>query len=243
MKILVIPELVSREIGELLPLPEKERHHCTHVLRLEAGARLQVSDGERYFYTGHLTDDASLLITEKTAIPLPRHRLHIHLSPLPKEIAEELLRRLAEWGVHSVHWTIMARSETFWREEKQAVLFQRWQRLMLEAVKATGRPRVPILHAPQSFKAALEEFKTSSTCSHIFGCTIPQVSLELSRWAFPQEGDIHVWIGPKGDFSDSEMADMRQHGFTPITLGKYIYRIESIVLLFTSQLQGKAMNL
>jgi len=243
MKILYLPQEQDHEIGTVLSLPREDSHHITHVLRLPAGARLAVSDGRQWVYTAELMIESApkrvaLRLLKRSAIDKPRHRLHLHLSPVPKPIAEDLLRRAAEWGITSLEWTLYERSEIFWEYAKVA---SRFEKVTQEAIKSTGRPLVPTLTSPILFREAMAH--TADAGLHLFGHIHPQGAQTLAALDLVDVADCHLWIGPQGDFTQHERETMTAAGYVPITLGRYIYRIESAAAIFIIQLQSRLAGL
>ena len=46
-------------------------------------------------------------------------------------------------------------------------------------------------------------------------------------WDLAPAGENWVLIGPEGDFTEGETADAIEHGFRPVSLGKYRLRTET----------------
>jgi len=58
------------------------------------------------------------------------------------------------------------------------------------------------------------------------------------------EAKVAIWIGPEGDFTEREMADLISAGAQPITLGSLVLRVETAaiyalsILSYEMQIRG-----
>lgn len=232
MKILHLDLDRAYAVGEAIALPPEELHHCRHVLRLAPGTRFQVSDGRSWRYEGEFHGN-TVIVTQATAIPPLTRPLHLHVSPLVKDLSEGILRRATELGVSDVHWTLFKRSELLWQYDKVAT---RWERLMREAVKASGRERVPRVHAPKSFDSACV-----ASGMHVVGSLEPG-RVQVVQLDFPSQGEIHLWIGPTGDFTSDELSALKTWAI-PVSLGRYVYRVEMAMTIATILIQQRLHEL
>lgn len=222
MKIVQLSLAHSYLPGDLIPLPEEEAHHLIHVLREQEGAAMTVSDGERWLYHGKRCG-AAIQVGEREALARPERPLSLYLSPIAKGPTEELLRRATELGVADLHFVEYRRSERHWDYHK---IEARWHRLLREAVKSTGRGRLPRLHPPRPLTEWIHEWPEGT---HLVA-SLPS-STPLATDMLGNAGPLHLWLGPEGDFTDDEIAVLLRQKSLPITLGNYIYRTEIAALI------------
>ena len=210
--------------------PEEARHALT-VLRLEAGAAVQVIlDGALYEAT-LLPGKEETLARLGQALPSPEPSVRVTLfQGLPKaDKMDWIVQKCTEAGVHAVVPVLMERSVSRPSGKDGAKKAERWRRIAAEAAKQSGRAWVP----PVSEPAAPGKVKS----------LIPPDSLFLIPWeeenALPlrravaqagQQRDICLLIGPEGGISGDEIAYFRSLGGVPVTMGPRIFRTETAAL-------------
>jgi 16S rRNA (uracil1498-N3)-methyltransferase len=57
------------------------------------------------------------------------------------------------------------------------------------------------------------------------------------------EEGIGIWIGPEGDFSQKEIAKMKQSGISAVSLGSSILRTETAAIYSASVIKALAENI
>lgn len=232
-------------------LPDQDLHHVSRVLRLKAGDRLCVSDGVSSAYqTVLVLGDAvprarhiqSKLMAEVQSIePIlpPRVPLHLYVSRLAKSAIEEVLRRATEFGVSDVHFVDFQRSQP---EGLYDTLLPRFERVCLEAVKSTGRLRVPTLHAPIAFDEMLACFSNTRATGLVFFGAISE-GHDFSEWTSFETNAVHVVIGPEGDLTREEIHALIAARGVPVSLGRYVYRSEVAATMAMLFLQSRLKEL
>lgn len=228
MKILHLSLRQSYDLGELIPLPEEEAHHLRHVLRHGEGALLAISDGERWFYQGLLCGTA-IRVTTRKELTEPKRSVFLYVSPIAKVATEELLRRATELGVVALYFVEYQRSERHWDFSK---IEGRWQRLLREAAKSTGRGRLPRLHPPRPFAEWMREWPEGTHIVASLPSATPLVADMLG-----DVGPLHLWLGPEGDFTENERDLFLRQKSILVTLGKYVYRTEIASIIFIIKIQ------
>jgi 16S rRNA (uracil1498-N3)-methyltransferase len=142
---------------------------------------------------------------------------------LPKGKAfESILQKATELGAFRIVPLITERVVT--RAEKH----EKWQWIMIDAMKQCGNPWMPILDAPQKFGQAVgrvKEFDVSLVGSLHEGRRHPREWLErksLSR--------VALWVGPEGDFTAVEMDALMNAGVKPMSLGRLVLRSDTAAI-------------
>ncbi|MAA70084.1 MAG: 16S rRNA methyltransferase [Deltaproteobacteria bacterium] len=147
---------------------------------------------------------------------------------LPKEKALELiLQKGVELGVSRV---VLFQGEfSSGRAETPTInTQQRWERIMSEACKQSGRQFSPTWTWFQSLEAAL--CQTTATDQHWIFAPL----LDSSDWPISEEemvGQKHtLWIGPEGGWHASELELAHQAKVRSLTLGPRILRTETAAI-------------
>lgn len=211
-------------------LNEKESHHLFRVVKIAKGEEIELFDGNGSACVAVLVEtreqQAQVRWVRDVRIDTPQHEIWLFISVLKQQAWSTALRMATELGVHHIVPLLCAR--TIARKEKK----ERWESIILAAVKQSGRTTIPTLHPMQSF----------DWIGHI---SIPNRyilapgSQSLSR--FSEAGDVALCIGPEGGFSGDEVQKATQKGWVACGLGKTILRADtatasalSLFLLATS---------
>ena len=214
---------ISDVIGDTCQLGEEETRHCTRVLRLKPGDKIELTNGRGYFYQGKLIkpQNQNYLVEILAVNPvLPDHqwRLHIAMAP-PKNIDrfEWFLEKATEIGIDEITPLICDHSE------RNTIKMNRLEKILISGIKQSLKAWLPLLHEHRSFRNLVgQEFKGQQ---FIAWC---ETGIESELQIRYQKGtDVLILIGPEGDFSDQEIETARASGFEPVSLGTSRLRTET----------------
>ena len=208
--------------GSTLVLSEEERQHAIKTLRKREGDTIQVTDGKGLLWEASISStknnqfqaEISKVLTQDSNPPL----LHI-LMALPKnpERFEWFLEKTTEIGIGAITPLITHRSEKFFAKR------ERWQKLLISAMKQSGRLFIPILHPEQKFQDCLLANFENPLIAH---CIPSLDKIPLQSIANPSKPTA-IFIGPEGDFTEEEIIKAKNKNFTPISLGNSRLRTET----------------
>jgi len=217
-----------------LQLPADVVQHL-QVLRLEVGSEIELLDGRGLVCRARLESlerrRAGVRILERreqseTALPV-----HL-LQGLPKgDKLELVLQKGVELGATRFTPVIAGRSVA--RGGATASRLQRWQKVIQEAARQSGRAVLPHLDPP---------------CPLSEGVALATAPLRLLLWedgAVPLDSvlpaqapsAVAVLVGPEGGFALEEVAQARAAGFRPVRLGPRILRTETAGLAVVTLMQ------
>jgi len=207
-------------------LSEEESKHCIRVLRLEAGAEVQLIDGRGSLYTAQIKDAhpkrTILQITNiVTEFNKRNHYLHIAVAPTKNiERLEWFLEKATEIGIDEISLIICQRSE---RKEAKT---DRLNKIITSAIKQSIKAYHPVLNEPQQFsKFITKPFEGQKFIAHCEKGEKANISDELVK-----QDRYLILIGPEGDFTPNEIDEALQNGFKAITLGESRLRTETAAL-------------
>lgn len=215
--------------GAELEIEGREAHHALHVLRVKRGEALMVLDGEGREHVGEIRETGrhSLRVAVKERRTNERAPYEITLfQALPKSKAfEAVLQKATELGAYRIVPLLTERVVT--RAEKH----EKWQWVMIDAMKQCGNPWMPLLEPPQKFADAarrVKEFDLSLVGS------LHEGRRHAREW-FDQLGGnvlacpskVGVWVGPEGDFTSKEMQVLIDAGVKPMSLGRLVLRSDT----------------
>ncbi len=207
----------------LITLNEDESLHCSRVLRLQSGDKVLITNGKGYFFDAIIEIPHPKRTTvfcgvgrwegEKTF-----YKVHIALAPTKNlERTEWFVEKATEIGIDKI--TIFFSSHS----ERRVIKPERLQRTALAAMKQSFRAKLPEFDIAGDFRSII----ASATEKQRFIAWINEgVKLELANAIVPNN-DVMVLIGPEGDFSIEEVAQAKDHGFVPVSLGPSRLRTET----------------
>ena len=219
-----IPAQASR-----LTLSPEESWHAGKVLRLRAGDAVEVLDGRGQVVQGRLEawdpqqrhPTLEVAIASRRQAPEPSRKLHLFIAPPKGKLMSQIVRDATELGVWSITPVRCQRSVA---DPLGKDVIKAWGADAVEACKQSGNPFLPAFHPALDFAAALAQAPAAGG----FGA-VPEIG--DGGIPLPETGDIAVWIGPEGGFSDEEHAALRQKGYRGITIGRWVLRVETAAVV------------
>lgn len=228
MNLFYIPE-IGPETKEIT-LSEEESKHACRVLRLRNGDRMELLDGRGGTYLAEITDDhpkhctvsvVSYALAEKD----PRE-IHIAIAPTKhNDRIEWFLEKATEIGITEVTLLLCGNSE------RKQVKEDRFEKILVSAMKQSQRKYLPKLNPLTPFKAFLAQHPKGALAHCYEG-----EKNDLGDVAQPQ--DYPVLIGPEGDFTPEEVAQAKASGYDFVTLGNTRLRTETAGLYACFKLVG-----
>jgi 16S rRNA (uracil1498-N3)-methyltransferase len=175
--------------GDVVTLDADERHHA-RVVRVRDGEEVEVFNGRGEGFFGVYEGDAVRLTA-----PAPDREaaaeVHLAMAIIQLDKFELVLQKATELGVRSFIPMITERVEL--RPERYKGKQERWRKIVFEAVKQSGRTRIPEIEEPQTFDEVIQRAGTKI----IFDADTP---------ATQQPGNpATLLIGPEGGFSEAEL--------------------------------------
>jgi RNA methyltransferase, RsmE family len=228
-----------------LALRGSEAHHARNVLRMHAGDKLVLFNGEGRELTAEITsaDDHKIRLRKLHEAETPPLRCKIVLGQaIPKGKNMELIvQKAVEIGAAEIAPIISDRTIVQVDSETAAQKQTKWQQIAIEAAKQCGQNWLPSVHAPKK----LAEFFSASERAfdlRLIGSLQPdaeQLKRILATYS-SEHGDrprsVLMLVGPEGDFTPAELALARRYGCQPITLGPIILRVETAAIYCLSVL-------
>jgi 16S rRNA (uracil1498-N3)-methyltransferase len=213
--------------GQTAILEVEETRHMTKVLRLGAGAEVRVTDGKGSHYIGQFYPDKGgrALVQIQQQLDFsghPQPRIHLAVAPTKNiERIEWLLEKATEVGLASFTPLLCQRSE------RKVLKEERLERIVLAAMKQSGRAWLPTIHPMQKLTDFLKTpLEGQRLIAH---CDAHQPRQDFKKQVSPS-GPVVVLIGPEGDFSPIEVELALNAGFEAVTFGDFRLRTETAAL-------------
>ena len=205
--------------GALVTLTSDERHHA-RVVRVRDGEEVEVFDGRGAGFFGVYDDGAVSLTTPAPDRESPVD-IHLAMAIINLEKFELVLQKATELGVRSIIPLVTERVEV--RAERYRGKQERWRKIVFEAVKQSGRARIPELAEPTDFADVV----TRDGIRILFDADTPPSPPTAQHPNIPTT----LLIGPEGGWSDDELRAARAEACRFEQLGPRRLRAETAAIV------------
>ncbi len=216
----------------------EQLHHMRDVLRLKAGEQVAVCDntGKVFVCTISKLDKqtASLKIESRLPAPPPRARLTIACAVPKQSGMDEIVDKLTQTGVDEIIPLKTGRTIVRMNEGAETRL-ERWRKISRRAAEQSRRRRLPLIAPVMDLAEVLKK-------SGEYGLKLIP-TLEGERKSLKEitagltAGTAIALIGPEGDFTPEEVAQAQKAGFTAISLGETVLRVETAAVVVAGYLR------
>ena len=227
--------------GTSLVLEGEPHRYLTRVLRLTAGATVELFDGEGGEVTATIeragTRDLTMALGARRHVPMPSTPPVTLLQGLPRpERMDLVVQKAAELGAARVIPVRTARSAG-----DQPSRPERWEKIGREAARQCGRAQLLTIAPTSSLAEALASLAPE---------TLGVVPWEDAPGAAPlhtlvtgSPRAVAVLIGPEGGLTKDEVALATSAGFRVATLGPRILRTETAAIAALAVIQSQVGGL
>lgn len=214
------------ETTENLIFDREESKHIIKVLRKKDGDILFVTNGLGFLFTTEiiLASDSKCTVKIVSFEKAPTPKLHLHLAVAPTKMNDRyewFLEKATEIGIQEITPIICDRSE------RKVINQERFDKIILSALKQSNELYLPKLNPAISFKEFIvkknEGLQLIAYCEESDKKTLKSV-LEPNQ-------NVTVLIGPEGDFSDKEIESAKANKYIPVSLGNTRLRTETAAVV------------
>jgi 16S rRNA (uracil1498-N3)-methyltransferase len=207
-----------------------EFHHSVRVVRVRVGEEVEMFDraGNTARGTVQRLDRDSAVIVTGESLPSRESplRLHLAMAVIQLEKFELVLQKATELGARSIIPMITERVEL--RPERYANKRERWEKIVFEAVKQSGRAFVPAIAEPMTFADVVRR----PTPKILFDADTEPASLEPMQ-------EVTLLIGPEGGWTEEELHAAREAGCLFQRLGPRRLRAETAAIAAMSVITSR----
>lgn len=205
---------------------KEESKHIIKVLRKKDGDILYVTNGNGVLFKTEITlasdskCNVAILSFEKH---LPSaYPLHIVVAPTKmNDRFEWFLEKATEIGIQEITPIICDRSE------RKVINKERFEKIILTAMKQCNQYYLPKLNDAVSFK----EFQKQKHEGKLFIAHCEETEKKSLKSALEFNVPTTILIGPEGDFSEKEIELALANNFIPVTLGTTRLRTETAAVV------------
>jgi 16S rRNA (uracil1498-N3)-methyltransferase len=224
-----------------LTLDSGESHHALDVLRMKAGDRATVFNGQGAEATVEIVSVekgkiALRKISATRSAPLTCALTLGQAIPKGKNM-DLIVEKATELGAAGIVPLLSERTVVRADADEALVKRDKWQRVAIEAAKQCGQNWVPAVSKPQTpkdFFQSGEKFDLMLIASlQPDSRKLKELLAELGPKKFTR---VLILVGPEGDFTPAEINLAKNAGCRPITLGPIILRTETAAIYCLSVL-------
>ena len=224
--------------GATITLDKQAAQHVLRVLRLGVGDPLRLFNaepvGQQYGeYEATLLAETGTVRVGDFSPCVTESPLHVTLAQAVSrgERMDYAVQKAAELGVTRIVPLITEFCVVKLQDERKGKRVAHWQGVVTSACEQSGRVRVPVVEAPQTFAdwLAKENADVRLVLDPLAQTTLKQLP--------PPQGSIALLVGPEGGLSDQEVMQAKQSGFTGVRLGPRILRTETVPAAALAALQ------
>lgn len=201
-----------------------EARHLTRVLRVEAGQRFEVSDGERPFLAeveqakGERVVFRVLEPLEIVPVPV---RITLCAALIKFDRFEWIVEKATELGVERILPVETTRSERGLLEASRK-RSERWIRIARESSQQSRRVRAPEILPAVRLAGAL-----AVEAEHRFFLEENSAPALLHEIPEERQETAAILLGPEGGWTDPEREAAREAGWSAVSLGPQVLRAET----------------
>ena len=218
--------------GEWVSITGEDLKHITRVLRLAAGDRVTICDGNNTDYEGTIerVEKGEVRVRLGSAVETGTEadvEMVLYQAVAKGTKMEFIIQKGTELGVSAFVPVITSRTVVRIEDRRDAEKKQqRWQRIAMESAKQCRRGRIPVVKAVLDFDRALEEMAGFSLAllPHAAEGGLPIGRIPGTAGDY---GSIAIMVGPEGGFDDDEVKRAVQRGITVVNMGPRILRTET----------------
>ena len=227
-------------LNQIITLDEFASHHALRVMRVKVDDFLVLFNGDGFEYRGRVSDinkktiNVEILSKEKNNSESPIN-INLFQSISSNEKMDMVIQKATELGVSSIQPIFTSRSTIKLSLDRAKKRLIHWRQVSISACEQSGRSKIPTIKSPIEFDQISEGIKTNSLNLLLH----PDNLEESSNLPNEYSGDINVFIGPEGGFSQDEVLLLKKQNCINIKLGTRILRTETAPLAIIAILQYK----
>ncbi len=218
-----------------IELPVDVGHYLTRVLRLSAGAKLLIFNGQGGEYEAQLTSivknhcmvEVGSYINRNTQSPL---HIHLGVGLSRGERMDLIIQKATELGVTSITPLFTERCEVKLNGQRLDKRLSHWQKISISACEQSGRTLLPEINRP-----VIADEWLGAISADIKLVLEPTAKHGLSTNITPQH--VALFTGPEGGLTERELSLAASNEFQAISLGPRILRTETAPIAALSILQ------
>ena len=223
--------------GKSIELAGDEHYHLSRVVRIRQGAQVILFDEKGRSYKARVENSSRertrLRLIEEKEAETSNLRIVLAQAVIKSRNMEMILQKGTELGVAA--FIPLTTRRNVMESRKSSGKTARWERILREAMKQSGRTDPPEIRPLISLSEFLEkgEFRHKILLWERKGIAFKKVLLSRPDGKVPPASDpesVSLLIGPEGGWTDGEYRRIMNHGYTAVTLGRNVLRSETAAI-------------
>ncbi len=209
-------------LSGILLLSAEESKHCIRVLRKERGDIIHVTNGQGTLFEVRILDPdpkkCTFEIVGHSRKPEKNFSISVAIAPTKStDRIEWFVEKVVELGINEIKFYFSRHSE------RKKLNMERIEKKAIVAMKQSEQFILPMISLYSSFKECLE----ATNSDQRFIAHVDRSNLYHLMDVAEKTGHYTVFIGPEGDFSEEELLQSFEAGFTKVSLGENRLRTET----------------
>ena len=197
-----------------------------NVLRLKKGELVELCDGKHISVIAEICNmkknNIDVLIKEKEENKnQPKNNVALFCAVLKKENFELVVQKATECGVSKIVPIISERTI------KTGLNIERLQKIAKEASEQCGRINIPEILEPINFDKSLE-LTNKNNLNIVFDSSGESLGSLAAK-----SGNVNIFIGPEGGWTEKEIIEAKNLNFKIASLGSLTLRGETAAIIAT----------
>lgn len=223
----------AKEYNDKIILRDSDIHHIKNVMRMKIDDRIEVVFDKKLYICNIDSMEPLILsiidiINEENKINLD---VIVALGLVKEQKMDLILQKLTELGVNEIIPVNMERSIVKLDDNKISKKMIRWNTISKEASEQSKRTSVPIIHDVINLK---DLSKIDGDVRLVASTKEKDKLLNCYLQNIDNCAKIVVVIGPEGGISDREEDYLFDNGYSPVSFGNLIFRVETACIYVAS---------
>lgn len=218
------------KVDNKLILSNDDYHHIKNVMRMKINDNIEVVYDNKLYIANIESYDDIVIKEEKLEYNDIYPEIILIIPALKEQKLDLIFQKSTELGVSSIIVAPFERSMVKYDNRKEKVKLDRWNKICKEASEQSKRVDIPLIKLENNFNFvdSLEGIKLI--------CSTTEKDNYIKKFLKKNEGydKLILVIGPEGGISPKEEELLVSKGFTKVTLGSQIMRVETVPIFLTS---------
>lgn len=227
---------VKEKQGNFLILENSDVHHIKNVMRYKEGDKIECVYEENLYHCEIINPGSNQvqIISSEENTSTEKYPLTIAVGLVKEQKFDLIIQKLTELGVKEIIPLKMERNVVKLGEEKIQKKQERWQKIAKEAAEQSKRTTIPKIYTPISINELSQlSYDNKFVCS-----TKRCEKLNYNYLQNLKECATMIFvIGPEGGITEKEEEVLLSSGYSPISFGEQIMRVETATIYVASIVQ------
>ena len=229
-----VHRFIGEKQGEVLILKDEEYHHAVKVLRVKLNDLIEINTLDGNVYVAKVLEiKKNQLIAkpiEKFSVKEESKKITLfqcmpnHLSKI-----DEIIEPLSQLGVYKLVPVISKNSAV--KSQDVIKKIGKWEKIALNSIKQCKRPFPIIIEKP----IKLYNISSKDDLKVVFYEKEKYNNVKMLKDQI--YNSACVVIGNEGGFTDEEITYLKKEGFLPLSLGEYILKMETAIIVGICQIK------